>query len=39
MQHLNTSSTARASFSFYNNEQDIEALVSAIRDSMKVLGG
>jgi cysteine desulfurase/selenocysteine lyase len=39
MQHLNTSSTARASFSFYNNEQDIEALVSAIRDSRKVLGG
>ncbi len=39
MQHLNTSSTARASFSFYNNEQDIEALVTAIRDTRKILGG
>jgi len=39
MQHLNTSSTARASFSFYNNEEDIAALVMAIQQTKKVLGG
>ncbi len=38
MQHLNTSSTARASFSFYNNEDDIAALVMAIHESIKILG-
>jgi len=39
MQHLNTSSTARASFSFYNNTDDITALVMAIDEAKKVLGG
>ncbi len=39
MQHLNISSTVRASFSFYNNEEDIEALVSAIHQTRKILGG
>jgi cysteine desulfurase/selenocysteine lyase len=39
MQHLNTSSTARASFSFYNNEEDIAALVKAIHQTKIVLGG
>ena len=38
MQHLNTSSTARASFSFYNNKDDIAALVMAIHESIKILG-
>jgi len=38
MQHLNTSSTARASFSFYNNKDDIAALVMAIREAIKILG-
>jgi cysteine desulfurase/selenocysteine lyase len=38
MQHLNTSSTARASFSFYNNNNDIAALVMAIREAIKILG-
>jgi len=38
MQHLNTSSTARASFSFYNNEEDIAALASAIHETIKILG-
>jgi cysteine desulfurase/selenocysteine lyase len=38
MQHLNTSSTARASFSFYNNEEDITALASAIHETIKILG-
>ncbi len=38
MQHLNTSSTARASFSFYNNKEDLAALVKAIHQSKKVLG-
>jgi cysteine desulfurase/selenocysteine lyase len=38
MQHLNTSSTARASFSFYNNEDDIAALASAIHETIKILG-
>jgi cysteine desulfurase/selenocysteine lyase len=39
MQHLNTSSTARASFSFYNNKEDIAALVMAIHETKKILGG
>ena len=39
MQHLNTSSTARASFSFYNDEEDISALVMAIHETKKILGG
>ena len=38
MQHLNTSSTARASFSFYNNEDDITALVKAVHETIKILG-
>ncbi|MCP4767536.1 MAG: SufS family cysteine desulfurase [Gammaproteobacteria bacterium] len=38
MQHLNTSSTARASFSFYNNRADIAALEMAIHETRKVLG-
>jgi cysteine desulfurase/selenocysteine lyase len=38
MQHLNTSSTARASFSFYNNKDDIAALVMAVRETKKMLG-
>ncbi len=39
MQHLNISSTARASFSFYNNEEDIAALAMAIHETKKILGG
>jgi len=39
MQHLNISSTARASFSFYNNKEDIAALVMAIHETKKILGG
>jgi len=39
MQHLGISSTARASFSFYNNEEDIAALASAIHQTRKILGG
>lgn len=38
MQHLGVSSTARASFNLYNNEQDIAALVSAILDAKRILG-
>ena len=38
MQHLGVSSTARASFSFYNNEQDIAALATAIQDAKRILG-
>ena len=38
MQHLNTSSTARASFSFYNNQDDITALVMAVHETKKILG-
>jgi len=38
MQHLNTSSTARASFSFYNNKDDIAALVMAVHEAKKILG-
>jgi cysteine desulfurase/selenocysteine lyase len=38
MQHLNTSSTARASFSFYNNKDDIAALVMAVHETKKILG-
>jgi len=37
MQHLGISGTARASFSFYNNEQDIAALVGAIHDAKQLL--
>ena len=39
MQHLNTSSTARASFSLYNNKEDIAALAMAIHEAKKILGG
>jgi cysteine desulfurase/selenocysteine lyase len=39
MQHLNISSTARASFSFYNNKEDIAALGMAIHETKKILGG
>jgi cysteine desulfurase/selenocysteine lyase len=39
MQHLNTSSTARASFSFYNNKEDIAALARAIHQTKKIMGG
>ena len=39
MQHLKVSSTARASFSFYNNKEDIAALVMAIHETKKILGG
>jgi len=38
MQHLNTSSTARASFSFYNNKDDIAALVMAVHETKRILG-
>lgn len=38
MQRLGVSSTARASFSFYNNEQDIAALAKAILDAKQILG-
>ena len=38
MRHLNTSSTARASFSFYNNKNDITALVKAVHETIKILG-
>lgn len=38
MEHLGVSSTARASFSFYNNEEDIAALAQAILDAKKILG-
>ena len=38
MQHLGISSTARASFSFYNNQEDITALESAILETKKILG-
>ena len=38
MQHLGVSSTARASFSFYNNKEDITALVMAIHQAQKILG-
>jgi len=38
MQHLNTSSTARASFSFYNNKEDIAALAMAIHQTKKIMG-
>lgn len=38
MQHLGVSSTARASFNLYNNEQDIAALEQAILDTRRILG-
>jgi len=38
MQHLGVSSTARASFSFYNNERDIAALASAIQEAKRIFG-
>ena len=38
MQHLDVSSTARASFSFYNNKEDIAALVMAIHQAKQILG-
>jgi len=38
MQHLDISSTARASFSFYNNREDIAALIKVVRESIKILG-
>jgi cysteine desulfurase/selenocysteine lyase len=38
MAYLGVSSTARASFSFYNNEDDISALVAAIHKTKNVLG-
>lgn len=38
MQRLGVSSTARASFNLYNNEQDIAALVAAIQDAKRILG-
>lgn len=38
MQRLGVSSTARASFSFYNNEEDIAALAQAILDAKQILG-
>ena len=37
MQHLNISSTARASFSFYNNKEDIAALARIIHQTKKFL--
>jgi len=37
MQQLGVSSTARASFNLYNNEQDIAALVAAIQDAKRIL--
>ena len=39
MQRLGVSSTARASFYLYNNEQDIDALAAAINDAKRILGG
>jgi cysteine desulfurase/selenocysteine lyase len=38
MAYLGVSSTARASFSFYNNEDDISALVAAIHETKKIFG-
>ncbi len=38
MRQLGSSSTARASFSFYNNEQDILALAAAILDAKRIFG-
>lgn len=38
MQHLGISSTARASFAFYNNEQDILALATALQDAKQIFG-
>ena len=38
MQRLGVSSTARASFSCYNNEEDIAALAQAILDAKQILG-
>ena len=38
MQHLDISSTARASFSFYNNREDIAALIKVVHESIKILG-
>ncbi len=38
MQQLDISSTARASFSFYNNREDIAALIKVVRKSIKILG-
>jgi len=38
MQHLGTSSTARASISLYNNDEDIAALIEAIHQSKRVFG-
>lgn len=37
MHHLGVSSTARASFNLYNNEQDIAALMAAILDAKRIL--
>lgn len=39
MQQLGVSSTARASFNIYNNEQDIAALARAIEEAKRVLRG
>jgi len=39
MQQLGVSSTARASFNIYNNEQDIAALGRAIEEAKRVLRG
>lgn len=38
MEHLGLAATARASLGIYNNEQEIDALVQAIRLAVKVLG-
>lgn len=38
MQRLGVASTARASFSFYNNEDDILALVDAVQAARKIFG-
>ena len=38
MQHLGVSSTARASFNLYNDEQDIAALERAMLDARRILG-
>ncbi len=39
MQHLGIFSTARASFNFYNNEQDIDALRDAIYETKRIFSG
>lgn len=38
MDYLKVPATARASFAFYNNEADVEALIKAMRKVQKYFG-